>query len=84
MNALLKYAYSIFYLNIFKYYTWDKILARNQYNIDLLKSKYNICKTANLILVFKQSKMTKVNSSIYNTDTNLPFFYTCKSIVKIW
>lgn len=45
-NALLKYGYSSFELEILEYCEPSKCIEREQYYIDLYEPKYNILKTA--------------------------------------
>lgn len=52
---LLKYGDSNFSLDIIEYYEPSVLIAREQYYIDLLKSKYNILKKG---LIKKKKKGT--------------------------
>jgi group I intron endonuclease len=45
-SALLKHGRDNFSLEILEYCEKDVLLEREQYNMDLLKPDYNICKTA--------------------------------------
>jgi group I intron endonuclease len=54
-RALLKYGDSNFSLDIIEYYEPSVLIAREQYYIDLLKSKYNILKKG---LIKKKNKGT--------------------------
>jgi group I intron endonuclease len=45
-KAILKYGYSNFSVDILEYCKLNILIKREQYYIDLLKPKYNICKTA--------------------------------------
>lgn len=45
-RAILKYGYKNFSLDILEYCEKDNVLIREQYYIDLLKPKYNICNKA--------------------------------------
>ena len=47
---LLKYGYSNFQLEILEYSTKNKVLIKEQYYLDLLKSEYNILTTALALL----------------------------------
>jgi hypothetical protein len=57
-RALLKYGYHNFNLEILEYCDKKSLISREQYYIDLLKPKYNICKTAGSMLGFKHSLET--------------------------
>lgn len=57
-NALLKYGYSNFSLEILEYCNLDNILEREQYYLDKLKPEYNILKKAGSSLGFKHSEKT--------------------------
>jgi predicted transcriptional regulator len=55
-QALLKYGYENFYLEILEYCTSDELIKREQYFIDLLEPEYNILKIAYSLAGFKHSK----------------------------
>ena len=57
-NALLKYGYSNFSLEILEYCSEKDLLIREQHYIDLYKPEYNILKIAGSSLGFKHSKNT--------------------------
>ena len=54
-NSLLKYGHSNFSLDIIEYCEPDKLIAREQYYIDLLNPEYNILKIAGSPLGSKHS-----------------------------
>jgi hypothetical protein len=54
----LKDGHSKFNLEILEYCSKKDLINREQYYIDLLKPKYNICKTAGSMLGFKHSAKT--------------------------
>jgi len=66
-NALLKYGYSNFSLDILEHCEPSLLISREQYFIDLLNPEYNILKIAGNSLGFKHSEMTKAKMSINNT-----------------
>jgi group I intron endonuclease len=55
-SALLKHGYSNFGVDILEYCEPNKLITREQHYIDLLKPKYNICKTAGSRLGLKRKK----------------------------
>jgi group I intron endonuclease len=57
-SALLKYGYSNFQLEILEYSTKNKVLIKEQYYLDLLKSEYNILTTAGSSLGYRHSPET--------------------------
>lgn len=57
-SSLLKYNYSNFSFNILKYCELNLLLIKEQYYLDLLKPKYNICKIAGSRLNVKHSNET--------------------------
>lgn len=57
-EALLKYSYSNFSLEILEYCNNEYLITREQHYLDLLKPEYNICKTAGSMLGFKHSIKT--------------------------
>ena len=57
-NALLKYGYSRFNLEILEYCEPSEAVLREQYYLDLLKPEYNILKKAGSLLGFKHSPET--------------------------
>jgi len=59
-NALLKYGYANFKLEILEYCDPGKCIEREQYYIDLLKPEYNVLKTAGSLLGFIHSKETRL------------------------
>jgi len=67
-NALLKYGYSNFSLNIIEYCAPSLLTEREQYYIDLLKPEYNILKTAGSRSGYVQSKKTRelISKSLRN------------------
>jgi len=73
-NAILKYGYSKFSLDIIEYCKPDLLIKREQYYIDLLQPEYNILKVAGSRLGFKHSEATKIKMSIINTSVNNPNF----------
>lgn len=58
-NALLKYKYYNFRLEILEYCNIECLISKEQYYIDLLKPQYNILKIAGSRLGIKLSKETK-------------------------
>lgn len=65
-NALLKYGYKNFSLDILEYCKSSILIEREQYYINLLKPKYNILKVAGSRLGFKHSEITKTKISGVN------------------
>lgn len=63
-QALLKYGYSNFQLEILEYTTLENILEREQYYLDFLKPEYNILKIAGSSLGFKYSEETKAKMKV--------------------
>lgn len=65
-NALLKYGYNSFSLEIIEYCDPSNCIEREQYYIDLLNPEYNILKTAGSLLGFKHSKesIEKISDSL--------------------
>jgi len=57
-KAILKYGYFAFNLEILEYCDPDKVVAREQYYIDLLKPEYNLLKVAGSSLGFKHTEET--------------------------
>ncbi len=57
-NALLKYGYSNFTLDILEYCEGVDPIIREQYYLDLLKPEYNILEQAGSLLGFKHSEET--------------------------
>ncbi len=57
-NALLKYGYSNFSLEILEYCDLENVIEREQYYLDLLKPEYNILKTAGSSLGYKHTEKT--------------------------
>lgn len=57
-NALLKYGYSNFVLEILEYCEKEEAVLREQYYFDLLKPEYNILKIAGSSLGYKHRKDT--------------------------
>lgn len=57
-SALLKYGYSNFQLEILEYSTKNKVLIKEQYYLDLLKSEYNVLTTAGSSLGYRHSPET--------------------------
>ena len=55
---MLKYGYSNFQLEILEYSTKNKVLIKEQYYLDLLKSEYNILTTAGSSLGYRHSPET--------------------------
>jgi group I intron endonuclease len=70
-NALLKYGYSNFSLDILEYCEPSILILREQYYINILNPEYNILKVAGNRLGFKHSeatieKMSGINNHFYN------------------
>jgi group I intron endonuclease len=63
----LKYGYSNFKLEILEYCDQELLICREQYYLDLLKPKYNICKTAGSTLGKLHSESTKEKISMAKT-----------------
>ncbi len=57
-NALVKYGYSNFSLEILEYSNFKNIIEREQYYLDKLKPEYNILQIAGSSLGFKHSEKT--------------------------
>lgn len=57
-NAILKYGFSNFSLEILEYCSKQDVIKREQYYLDLLKPEYNILHTAGSSLGFKHSEDT--------------------------
>lgn len=57
-NALLKYGYSGFRLEILEYCEREKAISREQYYFDLLKPDYNVLKIAGSSLGYKHREST--------------------------
>ena len=62
-NAMLKYGYSNFELEILEYCEVSNLLIREQYYIDNLKPIYNIAKIVGSNLGIKKSKLQRDNIS---------------------
>lgn len=73
-NALLKYGYDMFKLDILEYCDTKILLVREQYYLDLLKPKYNILKIANSRLGSKHSNITKLKISSKVKGVNHPLY----------
>lgn len=58
-NAILKYGYSKFNLEIMEYCEKKQAVLREQYSFDLLKPEYNVLKLAGSSLGFRHSEITK-------------------------
>lgn len=58
-QALLKYGYSGFKLEILEYCDKEKVIQREQYYLDLLQPEYNILKFARSNFNFRHSEETK-------------------------
>lgn len=58
-NALLKYGYSNFSLEILEFCNVKDTILREQYYLDLLKPEYNILEKANSSVGFRHSEETK-------------------------
>jgi len=58
-NALLKYSYSSFKLEILEYCEPSVLIKKEQYYLDSLKPEYNVLKIAGSMLGFKHSEYTK-------------------------
>jgi len=69
-SAILKYGYSNFSLDILEYCNIENLIEREQYYINNLKPKYNICKIANSRLGTKQSIETKKLMSLKSRGKN--------------
>lgn len=65
-NSLLKHGYSNFSIDILEYCEPELCISREQYYIDELKPKYNICEKAGSLLGFKHSEATKAKMKINN------------------
>lgn len=81
-EALLKYGYSNFDLEILEYCIKDSLINKEQYYMDMLNPEYNICKTAGSTLGFKHSLNTLLKfknripinahkTSIINIENNI-------------
>ena len=58
-NALLKYSYYSFKLEILEYCEPSVLIKKEQYYLDSLKPEYNVLKIAGSMLGFKHSEYTK-------------------------
>ena len=58
-NALLKYGYSSFKLQVLEYCDIPNLIEREQYYMDILKPEYNVLTVAGSVLGFKHSEATK-------------------------
>jgi len=58
-NALLKYGYAKFSLEILEYCEPIKCIKREQYYFDLFKPEYNLLKTAGSLLGYKHLGLKK-------------------------
>jgi group I intron endonuclease len=74
LNAILKYGYSKFTIEILEYCDSDKCLEREQYYIDLLNPEYNILKTAGSSLGNKHTEETRTKMSSYKIGDKNPMF----------
>nr|QID02720.1 hypothetical protein [Orbilia oligospora]QID02784.1 GIY endonuclease [Orbilia oligospora] len=73
-NALLKYGYSNFQLEIIEYCASENCIEREQHYLDVLKPEYNTLKIAGSSLGFKHSEETiTILSAIKKGDKN-PMF----------
>jgi group I intron endonuclease len=79
-SALLKYGYSNFKLEILEYCDQELLICREQYYLDLLKPKYNICKTAGSTLGKLHSESTKEKIRKSNSGKNHPQYGKPRSI----
>lgn len=72
-NSLLKYGYDNFSLDILEYCEPSLLLEREQYYLDLLNPKYNICKKAGSTFGKKHSLKTKnlISNSMKNYSTKI-------------
>lgn len=74
LNAILKYGYSKFSIEILEYCSPEKCIEREQYYIDLLNPEYNILKKAGSSFGHKHGEETRVKmSSVKRGETN-PMF----------
>jgi len=69
-DALLKYGYDDFTLEILEYCKIDILIEREQYYINYFKSEYNILKAANSRLGIKHSLETRILMSIKKRGIN--------------
>ena len=69
-DALIKYGYKSFTLEILEYCPQTKLLEREQFYLDLLVPEYNILKSAYSLLGFKHSQETieKLKSKIISPE----------------
>jgi len=73
-NALLKYGYSNFCLEILEYCDKKDVISREQHYLDLLNPKYNILRTAGNLYGYKHSLEIKKVMSIAKLGFNNPQF----------
>jgi len=73
-NALLKYDYASFSLEILEYCEKDVLIKREQYYIDKLKPEYNNLKAAKSRLSSKHTIETKTLMSIKQSGVNHHFY----------
>ena len=69
-NALLKYGYSNFSLEILEYCDLSETIKREQHYIDLLKPEYNVLKTAGSSLGHKHSEETLAKLSAISSNAS--------------
>ena len=86
-QALLKYLYSNFSLEIIEYCESDQCISREQYYLDLLKREYNILPKADSRIGHKHSKETldklsKAQKAIHRSGVNNPMFVYWKTHLK--
>jgi len=69
-RALLKHGFSNFRFEILEYCSYEDILKREQYYLDLLKPQYNIATIAGSTLGYKHSKesLEKMRNIILNEE----------------
>ena len=85
-NALLKYGFNKFSVDILEHCEMDVLIEREQYYIDFLEPEYNILKAANSRLGSKHSLETKALMSIKLKGINHPFYgktHTYETRIKI-
>lgn len=73
-NALIKYNYANFKLDILEYCSLLEVNKREQYYLDLIQPEYNILKIANTTLGYKHLEETKFKISTKVKGQNNPFY----------
>jgi group I intron endonuclease len=74
LNAILKYGYSKFSIEILEYCFPEKCIKREQYYIDLLNPEYNILKKAGSSFGHKHGEETRVKMSNAKRGENNSMF----------